>query len=138
MKIHELRHRRSPKLMIIPMIDIIFFLLVFFMMSTLYMVDQQTISVRLPQAQTAKSDRPHSVAVTVTADNKILFDKEEIPFSLLGQRTKALLAAQASDDLVIILRSDKSLEYGKVVAVLDELKSAGAQRIAIATDRKGE
>lgn len=56
MKLSDLRSERQPKLMIIPMIDIIFFLLVFFIMSTLYMVDQQTIPVNLPQAASARSE----------------------------------------------------------------------------------
>lgn len=136
MNISKLRRRRQPKLMIIPMIDIIFFLLVFFMMSTLYMVDQQLIPVQLPKAQSAQYEKPRSVAITVTAEGKILLDKEEIPLDLLQKRVQVELHKQR--DLVFILRSDKQVEYGKVVAVLDELKMAGAQRISIATERKGK
>ena len=136
MNISKLRRTHQPKLMIIPMIDIIFFLLVFFMMSTLYMVDQQLIPVHLPQAQSAQNEKPRSVASTVTAEGKILFDKEEISLDLLQKRVQAELHKQS--DLVFILRSDKQVEYGKVVAVLDELKMAGAQRISIATERKGK
>ena len=136
MNISKLRRTHQPKLMIIPMIDIIFFLLVFFMMSTLYMVDQQLIPVHLPQAQSAQNEKPRSVAITVTAEGKILFDKEEISLDLLQKRVQVELHKQS--DLVFILRSDKQVEYGKVVAVLDELKMAGAQRISIATERKGK
>lgn len=137
MNISNLRRKRQPKLMIIPMIDIIFFLLVFFMMSTLYMVEQQQlIPVHLPQAQSAQNERPHSVAITVTAEGKILFDTEEISLELLQKRTQIELHKQS--DIVFILRSDKQVEYGKVVAALDELKLAGAQRISIATERKGK
>ena len=136
MDINKLRRKRQPKLMIIPMIDIIFFLLVFFMLSTLYMVDQQLIPVHLPQAQSAQSEKPHSIAITVTAEGKVLFDKEEIPVELLQKRAQIELNKQ--NDIVFILRSDKQVEYGKVVAALDELKLAGAQRIAIATERKGK
>lgn len=136
MNISKLRRKQQPKLMIIPMIDIIFFLLVFFMMSTLYMVDQQLIPVHLPQAQSAQNEKPHSIAITVTAEGKILFDKEEIPLELLQKRTQIELNKQ--NDIVFILRSDKQVEYGKVVAALDELKLAGAQRISIATERKGK
>jgi len=136
MNISKLRPKRQPKLMIIPMIDIIFFLLVFFMLSTLYMVDQQLIPVHLPQAQSAQSEKPQSIAITVTAEGKVLFDKEEIPVELLQKR--AQIELNKHNDIVFILRSDKQVEYGKVVAALDELKLAGAQRIAIATERKGK
>lgn len=50
MRLCSTRIEKSPQIMIIPMIDIIFFLLVFFMLSTLYMTDQQTIKINLPQA----------------------------------------------------------------------------------------
>ncbi|WP_425060025.1 Tol-Pal system protein TolR [Sporomusa carbonis] len=136
MRLRNLRLQRQPKLMIIPMIDIIFFLLVFFIMSTLYMVDQQTIPVNLPQAASAQTEKPRSVAVAVTRDGRILFDQEDIPLELLKKRAQVELSKQS--DLVFVLRSDKQAEYGKVVAVLDELKLAGAQRVAIATERKAK
>ena len=134
MKLHSLRTQRQPRLMIIPMIDIIFFLLVFFMMSTLYMVEQRTIPVNLPQAAAAQSDVPRSVAVTVTREGRILFEQEDIPLELLQRRVQAELNKER--DLVFVLRSDRQAEYGQAVAVLDELKLAGVQRIAIATDKK--
>ncbi|BBB89423.1 MAG TPA: biopolymer transporter ExbD [Methylomusa anaerophila] len=135
MKLRSLRNERQPRLMIIPMIDIIFFLLVFFMMSTLYMVEQQIIPVNLPQAASAQTDRPRSVSVLVTKEGRILLEQEDIPLELLKQRVQAELSKQ--NDIVFILRSDKQAEYGKVVAVLDELKLAGVQRVAIATEKKG-
>jgi len=134
MKLRNLRSERQPKLMIIPMIDIIFFLLVFFIMSTLYMVDQQTIPVNLPQAASSQNDKPHSVAIAVTKEGRVLFEQEDIPLELLKKRVQLEMSKQS--DLVFILRSDKAAEYGKVVAVLDELKLAGAQRVSIATERK--
>ncbi|SDE11043.1 ExbD/TolR family protein [Sporomusa acidovorans] len=134
MKLRNLRSEHQPKLMIIPMIDIIFFLLVFFIMSTLYMVDQQIIPVNLPQAASAQSERPRSVAVIVTKDGRIMFDQEDVPLELVKKRVQMELGKQ--NDVVFVLRSDKMAEYGKVVAVLDELKLAGAHRVAIATERK--
>jgi biopolymer transport protein ExbD len=134
MKLRNLRPERQPKLMIIPMIDIIFFLLVFFIMSTLYMVEQQTIPVSLPQAASAQSEKPRSVAVAVTKEGRVLFEQEDIPLELVKRRVQMELNKQ--NDIVFILRSDKQAEYGKVIAVLDEMKLAGAHRVAIATERK--
>lgn len=134
MKLRNLRSEHQPKLMIIPMIDIIFFLLVFFIMSTLYMVDQQIIPVNLPQAASAQNDKPHSVAVNVTQDGRVLFDQEDIPLELIKKRVQLEMNKQS--DIVFVLRSDKQAEYGRVVAVLDEMKLAGVHRVAIATERK--
>lgn len=120
--------------MIIPMIDIIFFLLVFFMISTLYMVEQHTIPVNLPQAAHVQQDKPKSVNVTVTPEGTILFEQEQIPLDLLEKRVALEVAKDTKQ--IFILRADKTVDYGKVVSVLDELKAAGAQRISIATELK--
>jgi len=136
MKFNKLREKKAARIMVIPMIDIIFFLLVFFMMSTLYMVEQHTIPVNLPQAASAQTDKSSSIAVTVTQEGRILFDQEDIPLEMVRKRVQIALANQS--DILLVLRSDRQTEYGKVVAVLDEIKLAGAHRIAIATERKDE
>lgn len=133
MKLRNLRVERQPKLMIIPMIDIIFFLLVFFMMSTLFMVEQKTIPLNLPQAAAAQPDMQRQVAITVTAQGKVFFEQEELPPEYLAARIKAELDRSAETSF--ILRGDKQTEYGKVVTVLDELKRSGVRKIAIAAER---
>lgn len=135
MKLRSLRIENQPELMIIPMIDIIFFLLVFFMISTLSMVEQRTIPVSLPQASAVQQDIPRSVNITVMQDGKVMFDQEEIPLSLLAKRVGVELTKQS--DNVFVLRADKQVEYGKVITVLDELKLAGARRVSVATEMKG-
>ncbi len=135
MKLRSLRVENQPQLMIIPMIDIIFFLLIFFMMSTLYMVEQHTIPINLPQATAAQQEMSRNINITVAQDGRILFEQEEIPLSLLQKRIGIELAKQP--DNVFVLHADKQAEYGKVVAVLDELKLSGARRVAVATDVKG-
>lgn len=135
MRLRSLRIENQPELMIIPMIDIIFFLLVFFMISTLSMVEQHTIPVSLPQAAAVQQDIPQSVNITVLQDGKILFEQEEMPVSLLAKRVSVELTKQP--DHVFVLRADKQVEYGQVVTVLDELKLAGARRVSVATEKKG-
>lgn len=134
MKLRNLRLDNQPQLMIIPMIDIIFFLLVFFMMSTLSMVEQRAIPVNLPQAAASLQDMQHNTAITVMQDGNVMFDQETIPLTLLGKRAKTALLQQPEN--IFVLRADKQTEYEKVVAALDELKAAGARRISIATERK--
>ena len=134
MKLRSLRLENQPELMIIPMIDIIFFLLVFFMMSTLYMVEQNTLPVNLPQAAAAQADMPRATNVTVQADGRIMFEQEEIPLPILAKRVGIQLTQQP--DSVFILRADKQTSYAQVIAVLDEIKLAGARRISLASERK--
>lgn len=122
--------------MIIPMIDIIFFLLVFFMMSTLYMLEQKTIPLQLPQATTQQITLDKSIAITVLSDGKIMFDQEEVPAKLLQRRIQAELKSNVNT--AFILRSDRKTEYQHIVTVIDELKAAGVKRLSIATERKAE
>ena len=133
MKLRSLRVENQPQLMIIPMIDIIFFLLVFFMMSTLYMVEQHTIPVNLPRAAAVQQDKPISVQVTVLENGNILFNQEEMPLPLLAKRIHLELGKQA--DTVFILRGDKQVAYGQVISVLDALKQAGAHRVSVAVEK---
>lgn len=134
MKLSKLRTQHSPQIMIIPMIDIIFFLLVFFMMSTLYMVEQNTIPVALPPTSSAQSSQDSFVPITITAQANIIFNREEIPPELLTARiqTELLRNQEAS----FILRGDRQVEYGKVIGILDELKKAGVRKITVATELK--
>ncbi|HEY3424318.1 MAG TPA: biopolymer transporter ExbD [Negativicutes bacterium] len=134
MKLRSLHLERKPQLMIIPMIDIIFFLLVFFMMSTLYMVEQRTIPVNLPQAAAAQSDLQKNINITVTAEGKVLVEQEEIPRELLKRRVQAELGR--NPEVAFVLRADRQAEYGQVITVLDELKTIGVRKVAVATDAK--
>lgn len=136
MKLRSLRVESQPKIMIIPMIDIIFFLLVFFMMSTLYMVEQRTLPVNLPQASAAQSDMAKNVAITVAKDGAIYVDQEQIPAELFKARIQAQLARQT--DTAFILRADKQAEYGRVVMILDELKAVGVKKVAVATEQQAQ
>ncbi|AJQ26549.1 ExbD/TolR family protein [Pelosinus fermentans] len=133
MRLRSLRVDNQPQLMIIPMIDIIFFLLVFFMMSTLYMVEQHTIPVNLPQAASVQQDKPSSINITVLDNGSVMFNQEEIPLNLLAKRVSLELGKQP--DNVFVLRGDKQVPYGQVIAVLDELKLAGAHRVSIAAEK---
>lgn len=134
MQIRSLRTTNKPKLMIIPMIDIIFFLLVFFMMSMLSMVVQKSVPVNLPAAQTAKVDLQRKVPITVTADGNVFVDQKPMG---LEQMISYLKAEQTKGtELTILLRADTSAQYGKFVQVLDTLKQNKITKIAIATESK--
>ena len=118
--------------MVIPLVDIIFFLLAFFIMSTLYMVEQNIIPVNLPATSTAQTDQTKQFPITVTADGNIYLEQEEIPLPLLPRRIEVELAS--NPDTVFVLRADKSLEYGRVIEILDVLKNNGVRRVSVATE----
>ena len=134
MRLRSLRTTSKPKLMIIPMIDIIFFLLVFFMMSMLTMVVQKSVPIQLPQAVASKVDLQRKIPITVTSNGQIYVEAQPVT---LDQMIRYLQAEKAKgDDMVVILRGDAIAEYGAFVTVLDTLKQMGIVKVSIATDSK--
>ena len=131
MQLRNLRTTNKPKLMIIPMIDIIFFLLVFFMMSMLSMVVQKSMPVNLPSATTSQVDLQRKVPITVMADNTIYVENQ--PMDLNAMVSYLQVQQAKGDDLVIIFRGDQRADYGTVVQVLDTLKAMKLTKIAVAT-----
>ena len=135
MRRRDFREKTQPLVMIIPMIDIMLFLLVFFMLSTIYMVQTNTLPVSLPQSSSAAMEtRPNVVPITVLANGDVLFDKDNVPNQQLDEKIRTALAQDKN--AIFVLRGDKSTRYENVVAVLDVLKKSGAKRVSIATELK--
>lgn len=134
MKLRSMKVQEEPKLMIIPMIDIIFFLLVFFMISTMTMVQQNTFKVGLPQASSAQLDMNQHANITVMADGNIAFNKESLDKEQLIRRVQIEL--QRNPDLQVILNGDKDVNYGFVIETFDALKQAGVRKLSIAVEKR--
>ncbi len=132
MKLRDVRNRKTPELIIIPMIDIMFFLLVFFMLSTMYMIDLKTIPVKLPQAAHAATDTTTTFAVTMKADGSIYLGDAQTDVQALV--TQAAIEQKNNKSFAVVIRAEKDLEYGKVIALVDKLKGAGVTRFGLATD----
>ena len=132
MKFLERRIAENPRLMIIPMIDIIFFLLVFFMMSTMFMVEQKVLPVTLPSASTAEMDMHRTVPVTVMADGSLRFNEDSVNLNELAIRVEAEL--RRDRDSRFVLRADRRAAYGQVVDVLNQLRRLGVQRLTVAVE----
>lgn len=135
MKLDLLPQEERPQLMIIPMIDIIFFLLVFFMMSMLSMVVQKSMPLTLPQAESAKVSMTRNVPVTITADGGIYYERDLMSLRDLTARLKEDVAH--GEDISVILRGDAAASYGTVVQVMDVVKRLGIEKVYIATDTPG-
>ena len=130
-----LSETKQPDLNIIPMIDIMFFLLVFFMLSTMYMVEQKTIPVNLPQATSAAIDNKTNFTVTLKDDGSIYLEDQQTDIqTLLMQATKE---QKNNPSFAIIIRADKDINYDKVVSFIDTLKKAGITRFGLATNGAG-
>jgi len=112
------------------MVDVVFLLIIFFMVSTTFITLESGLPIDLPQAQTAQVQRSDLPTVSITADEGIFVQGQQVT---LEQLPDALTPFIASGQTVVILRADQSVRHGLSVEVMDQLKQAGAQRIAIAT-----
>ena len=132
MQLRDIRNRKPPELNIIPMIDIMFFLLVFFMLSTMYMIDLKTIPVKLPKAASAASDTTSTFAVSLKSDGSIYLGDTKADLKAL--LTQASLEQKNNPYFAVIIRADKDIDYGRVITLIDKLKGSGITRFGLATD----
>lgn len=126
--------KKEPTIMIIPMIDIVFFLLVFFMVGTLYMSTEQQIPLNLPSASTSTAKSIEPIIITLTTSHKLYIDNREISADNLSQEVQDIVRTTPRQAFVI--RASKDVYYNEVIALLDMLKVNGAKYISVATDRK--
>jgi biopolymer transport protein ExbD len=123
--------RKKVRIEIIPMIDTMFFLLVFFMVATLSMTLQRGMPVNLPASAEAKADVPDTVTISITGEGAVYLDKEAVPIDGLTARLRAVKARSSEPSVVV--KADEDARHGTVVKVLDAVKQAGLHKLAIAT-----
>ena len=126
--------KKEPTIMIIPMIDIVFFLLVFFMVGTLYMNTEQQIPLNLPSTSTSTAKSIEQIIITLTTSHKLYIDNREVSADNLSQEVQDIVRTTPRQAFVI--RASKDVYYNEVIALLDMLKVNGAKYISVATDRK--
>src|SRR5262245_55931246 len=118
----------KARIEIIPMIDVIFFLLVFFMVSTLSMTINRGLPVNLPTAASSQKELRETLNLTLTQDGALFLNKEPVTLQGLGPRIKTALVADP--ELLVILNADGDVRHQAVVEAMDELRSAGVARLA--------
>lgn len=130
------RSQRKARIEIIPLIDIIFFLLATFVMVSLSMIQNQGIGVNLPAASTgAAQERPKEyVALSVTEEGEYYYNKEALPLEDLVDRLRAL--KESDPDPRVFINGDERAEFGKAIALLDEVRRLGITKISIETRKK--
>ena len=114
----------------IPLIDIVFLLLVFFIYAMLSMVVHRGFKVDLPQATTAVIDRQDYLSITVDKDNRVLLDKAEILLENLSEEVKA----KAMKGTKIFINGDKKADLGVVINVLDTLRRDEIKEVYFETE----
>ncbi len=116
----------------LPLIDIVFLLLVFFIYAMLSMAVHRGLPVLLPSSVSAKIDKELILSITVKSDGTLYVDKEQVSLNDLASFLKTKSASEK--EVGILLFADRSLSYQNLFQVLDQIKMAGIHRISLQAD----
>jgi len=125
----NLRTARKVRIEMLPLIDIVFLLLVFFIYAMLSMAVHRGLPVVLPSSSTARIDKRLILSVTVKSEGSIYVDKEQVPMESLTEALRKKV--QGSTDPGVLLFADRSIPYQKLFNVLDQIRMAGLSRISL-------
>lgn len=129
MKITSPLPHKKARLEIIPLIDIMFFLLASFMLVSLTMTKQRTVSVNLPAAASAQTNlKPETISLAVNAGGQVFFEKQAIALDAIEAMLKERLAV--NKDLPVYISGDAATPHGAMVAVLDYVRRCGVTKVA--------
>jgi len=129
MKLRKSRQRRRGRIEIIPMIDVMFFLLVTFMLASLSMRNLHSLAVDLPQGRAAAMQPQTPVTLTITRDSRIFLDNTPVTLETLAATLKPMLNGPESS---LIVAADSAASYGVTVQAMMQARNAGAQHFLIA------
>jgi biopolymer transport protein ExbD len=126
--------RKQARIQIIPLIDIMFFLLATFLMVSLSMVKNQGVNVNVPVASTTSSQELKDYAtISITDQGEIYYNKEKIAPDQLSLYLKSLKETYAEPK--VFINGDEKAVFGSVIAVLDEARKIGITKVAIQTKK---
>jgi biopolymer transport protein ExbD len=129
MKLRKARVFRKGRIEIIPMIDVMFFLLATFMLASLSMQNLDSLQVNLPQGKAEKLNTKTTATLTLTSDSKIYVNRIPVTLDPLAETLKPLLE---DSDQKLIVSADNDAPQGMVVQAMLRARSAGAQHFLIA------
>ena len=115
-----------------PMIDCIFILLIFFIVTTVF-VEEPAVEIEKPVVALEEPLEKNSIIVAISADNKVVYGGREVGISGAGARIRQLLA---KDDLPVIIQADQATDHGVFSDLWSEIKNAGANKISVSTLRR--
>ncbi|MDZ7954615.1 biopolymer transporter ExbD [Nostoc sp. DedQUE09] len=120
---------------IVPMIDVIFAILTFFIMSTLFLTRSEGLPVNLPKAATAKQQQvPSKVTITVDEQGVVSLNRKPTTVDNLTAQVRTLIGSNS--EMLVIINADEKVGHGQVVAVMDRVRQVEGAKLAIATQRQ--
>ncbi len=115
-----------------PMLDIVFIMLIFFIVTTSF-VKEAGIDVNRPKAEQATQKKSANIFIAVSENGEIWMDKRMVDVERVAANIEKMLAEQPTD--MVVIQADKEARHGLVVKVMDQIKSAGIDKISIAAEK---
>ena len=119
---------------ILPMIDIIFAILSFFIISSLYLTRIDSIKVNLPKSSTAVREQNKPQIITVDSNERIYFNSNEISLKNIYAIIRTNI--ENLEEPIVILRADTSVKHGLIINLLDELRKIENLKVGISTEKQ--
>jgi biopolymer transport protein ExbD len=123
-----------PQINVVPMIDVMFALLTFFIMSVLTLTKSAGLPVNLPKAATSQSQAKNQIGITIDPAGKLALNKQPIQLDQIATQVRQLIAT--NPQTVVLINADEQVSHGRVVAVMDQVRQVPGARLAIATQRQ--
>jgi biopolymer transport protein ExbD len=127
------RPRSAVTLPIAALIDIVFLLLIYFLLTTNFMVDE-AIDLKLPQARASAPQLEQQITLYVDTEGRVFLGREEVSLDDLYRRIKERIAG--SKDAQVVIKADRQVILNQAVKVMDLAKAAGAAKLFLATEKE--
>ena len=119
---------------IVPLIDVVFAILTFFIISSLSLSKSEGLPVNLPKASTSQvQESPAKITVTIDAQGKLMVDKKSVNLDQIESMVRQVMGSNQNS--LIVLNADKSVTHGNVVEVMDRLRRIKGAKLGIATTK---
>lgn len=127
-------NRKRPRLEIIPMVDVMTFLIVFFMLFTTFRTNPAGLNIRLPRAATATHQGATRIVVAIDRSGELYLNDRKTTLARLKADIEDRIRKDPNE--VVIIRADSVTKYSKLVEVMDTARLAGATHLALAAEKQ--
>ena len=132
-KVKRKKKRSILPLDLVPLIDIVFLLLIFFTLTATF-TTQSGIKVKLPKATAPGEEMEKRLVIYLTADNILYLNQERVELNDLRAKLKSLSGGEGRN--VLIIKADENARYGTVVGIMDMATAAGIDKLMVAAEKE--
>ena len=135
MKLNRKRFQQPARFELLPLLDVIFLLLIFFIFVMLKMTMKNSIDITLPELLASQAQNQEVLTISIDKDNQIFVNEQQTGKDKLLAEVLRLQQTQPEQKLSILIHGDKQADLGVALQILDQLRLSGFQQVAFATEK---